>query len=102
MTRIRIGARGDVAPGTLRRYELDGVALCVAHTKDGRFLAVDDRCTHEDVELSGGDLIGDEVECPLHGSLFDMTTGEVCGLPADKPTIAYAVDIVGEDLLVDI
>jgi 3-phenylpropionate/trans-cinnamate dioxygenase ferredoxin subunit len=102
MTSVRIGQTGEVACGQLRRYEVDGVALCVAHAEDGKFYAVDDRCTHESVELSGGYLIGTEVECPMHGSRFDLITGEVCGLPADEPTKAYEVRVIGDHLVVEI
>ena len=102
MRRVCIGRASDVVPGSLRRYEFEGQAFCVARTNDGTFYALDDRCTHENVELSGGDLVGTEVECPAHGSLFDLVTGEVCGLPANKPTRAYDIGVVGDELLIDL
>jgi 3-phenylpropionate/trans-cinnamate dioxygenase ferredoxin subunit len=82
--------------------EVDGKALCLAHVEGRGFFAVDDRCTHEDTELSGGDLDGVEIECPLHGSRFDVTTGEVRGLPADVPTNVYRVDIDGDEIFVEL
>ena len=102
MPRVCIGRASVVVPGSLRRYEVEGQAFCVARTNDGMFYALDDRCTHENVELSGGELVGNEVECPAHGSLFDLVTGEVCGLPADKPTRVYDIGVVDDELFIDL
>ena len=99
---MRIGCAADLTKGTLRRFEADGVAICVARTDDGVFHAVEDRCTHEDVELSDGDLVGDEIECPLHGSLFDVATGAVRGLPATEPLRVYPLSVDGDDLVVEL
>lgn len=93
---------GDVPPGELRRVEVGDVALCLAHVKDGGFCAVADLCTHEEIELSDGYLDGDEVECPMHGSRFHVETGAVRGLPANEPVRAYAVEVEGDDLFVDL
>jgi nitrite reductase/ring-hydroxylating ferredoxin subunit len=93
MPRSRVANAADIPPGGLRRVEVDGQALC---------LAIEDRCTHEDVELSDGELLGDEVECPMHGSLFNVITGDVCGLPADIPVKVFKVDRDGDELFVDL
>ena len=102
MTSVRIGRTREFAPGTLKRIEVDGTALCIAHVVGGGFYAVEDRCTHENVELSDGTLLGTDVECPLHGSLFDVTTGEVCGLPAEVPVRTYDLTVTDGDLVVDL
>ena len=102
MTKVRLARTDDVLEGTLRRVEANGTAVCLAHVRGGGFYAVEDRCTHENVELSGGDLLGTEIECPLHGSLFDVKTGDVCGLPANEPLRTYEVTVVGDDLVVDL
>ncbi|MDQ1397220.1 MAG: 3-phenylpropionate/trans-cinnamate dioxygenase ferredoxin component [Acidimicrobiaceae bacterium] len=102
MARCRIACTGDVPAGGLARVEVDGQALCLAHVVGGGFHAIEDRCTHEDVELSEGELLGEEVECPMHGSLFNVITGDVCGLPAEIPVKVYDVDVVGDELFVDL
>ena len=56
--RTRVAAVGELREGNVMRVEVDGHALCLARLADGRFFAIDDRCTHEDVELSDGDLDG--------------------------------------------
>jgi 3-phenylpropionate/trans-cinnamate dioxygenase ferredoxin subunit len=100
--RRRIASTGEIPAGCLKRIEVDGYALCLAHVAGGGFHAIEDRCTHEDVELSDGDLLGDEVECPMHGSLFNVVTGEVCGLPAEIPVKVYDVAVVDDELFVDL
>jgi nitrite reductase/ring-hydroxylating ferredoxin subunit len=64
--------------------------------------AINDVCTHEETYLSEGDFYIDEmeVECPLHGSRFDVATGAVRILPATKPVATYPVKIEGDLVLV--
>jgi 3-phenylpropionate/trans-cinnamate dioxygenase ferredoxin subunit len=102
VARRRVAGTGDLAPGELKRVEIGDVALCLAHVKDGGFCAVADLCTHEEIELSDGYLDGDEIECPMHGSRFHVATGAVRGLPANRPVRAYAVEVDGDDLIIDL
>lgn len=102
MAKHRVGRVGDLAPGELKRVEIGGTAVCLAHVKDGGFCAVADLCTHEEIELSDGYLDGDEIECPMHGSRFNVATGAVRGLPANTPVQAYPVEVDGDDLIIDL
>jgi len=92
----------DVPPETLKRVEADGVTLCLAHAEDGNFYAIGDVCTHEEYSLSGGELWDMSVECPQHGSRFDLRDGHVTGLPAVIPAKTYAVTLEGDDVYVDV
>jgi 3-phenylpropionate/trans-cinnamate dioxygenase ferredoxin subunit len=69
---------------------------------EGRFCAVEDNCTHEDASLSTGVLTGDLVRCPLHGSRFNVCTGEVLEEPAELNLRTYPVRIEGDRVLVDL
>lgn len=64
--------------------------------------AVHDICTHEEAYLSEGDFELDdlEVECPLHGSHFNVETGEVRILPATRPVMTYQVKVEGGRVMV--
>lgn len=73
----------------LLRVELKERVLCLAHTESGGWYTVDDSCTHEDCSLSAGALEGEAVECPCHGSCFDLATGNVLNLPAVLPLQTY-------------
>jgi 3-phenylpropionate/trans-cinnamate dioxygenase ferredoxin subunit len=55
--------------------------------------AIGDLCSHAEASLSEGELFGTEVECPRHGSAFDVTTGAVLSLPATKPVPVYDVKV---------
>jgi 3-phenylpropionate/trans-cinnamate dioxygenase ferredoxin subunit len=81
--------------------EIDGVPVCLART-NGQVYAVRDECTHQDVMLSQGEVENGKIECWLHGSQFDLATGEPTGLPATEPVSVYDVKIDGDDVLVDV
>ncbi|MFP3914920.1 MAG: non-heme iron oxygenase ferredoxin subunit [Actinomycetota bacterium] len=59
----------------------------------GDIYAIGDRCSHAEASLSEGDVFDNEVECPRHGSAFDITTGEVLNLPATQPVPTYEVKV---------
>ncbi len=83
-----VGAAGDEPEGTLRRVEVGATAVCLAR-KDGGWLAFDDTCTHEACSLAEGELDGEVVICPCHGSEFDVRTGDVVTPPALDPLPIY-------------
>ena len=58
--------------------------------------AIGDRCSHQDISLSEGDVLGDErtLECWKHGSAFSLETGEPTSLPATRPVPVYEVRVV--------
>ena len=84
------------------------LAVTVAETKlaivrDGEdFYAIYDECSHAAIPLSEGDVEGCFIECWLHGSRFDLRTGEPVTLPAFEPVAVYPVQVEGDDLLVDL
>jgi cytochrome P450/nitrite reductase/ring-hydroxylating ferredoxin subunit len=83
-----VGAAGDEPEGTLRRVEVADTAVCLARTGE-RWLAFDDTCTHEECSLAEGELDGEVVICPCHGSEFDVRTGDVVTPPALDPLPIY-------------
>ena len=72
-------------PGRCMRISHEGVDIAVFNL-EGEFYAIGDTCTHAEASLTDGDFYEDMrgwvVECPLHGSQFDVTTGEAVSLPA--------------------
>ena len=102
MARHRVASAADVPPESLKKVEAEGVAICLAHAEDGNFYAIGDVCTHEDYSLSEGELWDMSVECPQHGSQFDLRDGHVTGLPAVIPAQTYPVTVEGEDVYVDV
>lgn len=92
----------DLAVDTMRKVVLDGEEICLAHAEDGSYYALSDICTHEEYSLSEGELWGLDVECPAHGSRFNVQTGAVTGLPAVIPAKTYPVTVEGDDVYVEI
>ena len=77
----------------------DGRRVLVVNL-DGTLHAWDGTCTHEEADLSTGFLLGERVTCPLHLSVFDLTTGEAATPPATVALKKYEIKIENEDILV--
>ncbi|MBG0563590.1 non-heme iron oxygenase ferredoxin subunit [Actinoplanes aureus] len=95
-----VGPLTDVAKGTALQVEIDGVEVAVVHADDDNFYAVRDECSHASVALSEGEVDGCTLECWLHGSRFDLRTGEPSGPPAIEPVATFAVEIRDGDIYV--
>jgi 3-phenylpropionate/trans-cinnamate dioxygenase ferredoxin subunit len=100
--RCLVATLDELEPGSLRRVEPAGTPICLVRLADGDVFAIGDECSHEDIELSDGDLEDDEVMCPAHGSCFDVRTGQPSGLPATAPVPTYPVQIDGGEVFVEI
>ena len=86
---------GDIpSPGALH-VDLDGEPVAVVRADDGVY-AIRDVCSHADVRLSEGEVLDCTIECWLHGSQFDLRTGQPLSLPAIVPVPVYPVTIAGE------
>jgi 3-phenylpropionate/trans-cinnamate dioxygenase ferredoxin component len=93
----------DLPPGTARRVEVDGVAVAIVRIDDEVY-AIGDVCSHANVSLSEGEVWTDEreLECPKHGSTFDLKTGEPVTLPATQPVPVYDVAVVDGQVTVTV
>jgi 3-phenylpropionate/trans-cinnamate dioxygenase ferredoxin component len=100
-TYVRACAAGDVAPESAIAVEVDGIELAIVHSA-GRFYAIADECSHAAIPLSEGDVGDGEIECYMHGSRFDLSTGRPIGLPATEPVPIYRCLLEGDDVLVDV
>jgi 3-phenylpropionate/trans-cinnamate dioxygenase ferredoxin subunit len=98
--RRKVGTTGDVAPGTTRRVEVDGVELLLCNV-NGTLYAIEDVCTHDGGPLDQGTLEGETVVCPRHGATFDVRTGDALTLPAVLPLMTFPVTIEGDDVYVE-
>ncbi len=96
---VRACSLADLPDEGAIRVDLGGQPVCVARS-GGEVFALRDVCSHAEVALSEGDVEDGAIECWLHGSLFDLKTGQPSGLPATKPVPTYAVTVEGDDVLV--
>jgi 3-phenylpropionate/trans-cinnamate dioxygenase ferredoxin subunit len=101
---VRLAALSELEVDQGHRVELsdDGeVAVVLVRTGDGVY-AAEDRCSHEDYPLSEGWVEDHTIECALHGSRFDLVTGNPDAPPAVRPVRIFPVKVDGDDVLVDL
>ncbi|MBI5033151.1 MAG: Rieske 2Fe-2S domain-containing protein [Chloroflexi bacterium] len=84
----------DVPPGKAHVVQANGTSVAVFNV-DGKFFATQEACTHYQGPLSEGTLDGTTITCPLHGSMFDVTTGAVVNGPAKQPLKTFRVTMDG-------
>ena len=88
----KVATLEDCPPGSLHKVMVGSDPVVLANL-NGSVYAVLDRCTHENLPLSDGELEGDILVCPYHGARYDVTSGAARGLPAVKPVTSFPVEI---------
>ena len=96
---VKVAGLGELSPGKMKSVEVGDDQVLLANV-GGTIYACDNLCTHALAPLADGDLDGEQVECPLHGSVFNVTTGEVIDPPAMESLKVFQVRIEGQDILV--
>jgi 3-phenylpropionate/trans-cinnamate dioxygenase ferredoxin subunit len=104
MTLVRICGVGDVPEGEVRRFELGHRPFAVTNLGEEGFRVVDAICSHAHYFLDEGEVDADleTIECPKHGSTFDLNTGRPRSLPATQPVEAFAVKVDDDDVLIEV
>jgi 3-phenylpropionate/trans-cinnamate dioxygenase ferredoxin subunit len=97
---VASAAADALACEVMMAVELDGRRLLLVRTADD-FYVVDEMCTHEDYSLALGCIKGRRIKCSLHGSYFDLATGEPDEEPADEPICSYRVKVENGQVWVD-
>ena len=94
----------EIPEGEARRFAVDDRLVAVANLGPKGFRAVDAICSHAHYFLDEGEVDADEgtIECPKHGSTFDLETGRPRTLPATQPVATYAVTVDGDDILIEV
>ncbi len=98
---VKVATTSEIPDQSGKAVEVEGKIIAVFRLGDS-FYAIDDTCTHAEGPLSEGYVEGDEVECPLHGSHFNLKTGEAVEPPAYESVSTYPVRVTGEDVEVEI
>jgi nitrite reductase/ring-hydroxylating ferredoxin subunit len=87
---VSVGTAGEVADGEVTSYGVGERQVAIANV-DGTLHAFDDFCTHQQCSLAEGDLDDRILECPCHGSQFDVSTGQAVRGPAVDPVDVFEV-----------
>ena len=96
MSMIDVCALGDIPVDGAISVHVGDRPVALARSEGGVY-AILDVCSHADVALSEGDVDDCSIECWLHGSRFDLRTGEALSLPATSPVPVFAVEVTGAD-----
>ncbi|MHC4392805.1 MAG: Rieske (2Fe-2S) protein [Planctomycetota bacterium] len=101
MARVRVAKVDEIAPGQGRSVRVGALQLGVFNV-NGTFHAINDLCPHQYESLSGGELCGQVIVCPLHAWKFDVTTGGPPGGAFSFPRVeSYPVTVEGDVVFVD-
>ena len=90
-----VGKVSDFAMGSAKAIDLNGETICLVRNKNG-FHAISDACSHGAVSLSEGSVTDEGIECFLHGSEFNLQTGEPKTPPATSAVDVFAVQVDGD------
>ncbi len=104
VTLVRVCGVRDVPEGEVRRFELDHRPFAVVNLGEEGFRVVDAICSHAHYFLDEGEVDPDleTIECPKHGSTFDLNTGRPRSLPAIQPVEVFAVKVENDDVMIEV
>lgn len=104
MSEVRVCDVTDVPVGEAKRFAVADQEVAVVNLGEEGFRAIDAVCSHEHYFLDEGDVDVDEgtIECPKHGSLFDVGSGKPLGLPAIKPVATFAVTLTDDAVWIEV
>ncbi len=100
-TPVRIAALDELPHGRGVRVDIGRHRIAVFRIGDDVY-AIGDRCSHAEASLAEGEVFDAEVECPRHGSEFDLTTGAPATLPETQPVPVYTVRVDSGDVMLDL
>lgn len=89
---VTVARAGALAPGEWRTVDVDDARIAVFNL-GGELHAIEDVCTHDGGQLTGGTVESDQIVCPRHGARFCIRTGAALSAPAYEPTVTFPVRI---------
>ncbi len=96
-----VGGPDELAPLAMKRVAVAGRKLLLCHGQSGYF-CIDEMCTHEDYSLAFGCVRDDRIKCSLHGSWFDLASGQALNEPADCALRTYPTKVEAGQVWVEV
>ena len=101
-TWVRACGTDDLEPEDVVRFDHAGRTFAIYRAEDGAWFATDGLCTHEQVHLADGLVMGTVIECPKHNGRFDFRTGAAKGAPVCVDLRTHKVRVDGDAVLLRI
>lgn len=98
---VKVATTDEMAPGQAKMVQVDDKKIALFQVEGG-FYALDDTCTHRGGPLSEGEIAGEQVTCPWHGAIYNITSGQVLSPPAPQGVASYPVRVEGTDIEVEV
>jgi 3-phenylpropionate/trans-cinnamate dioxygenase ferredoxin subunit len=95
-------ATDEIDEEDVMRFDHGAFTFAIYRSADDKFFATDGLCTHEQVHLADGLVMGNIIECPMHNGRFNYRTGEAKGAPVCVNLKTYPVKIEDGKVLVQI
>lgn len=104
MSRVRACSLSELEPGRVRHVRAGDREIALVHLGEAGLRAIDAICSHAHEYLTEGEVDADErtIECPKHGSTFDLDTGRPRTLPATMPVRVYRVMVENDDVWIEV
>ena len=102
MTLVNVCNASDVPPGEMLGIEHAELPPLALYNVEGEYFATSNVCTHAVAMLTDGYLEGDQIECPMHGGMFNVRTGEPTHFPCIEAIATYRVEVRGGEVFIDV
>lgn len=102
--RVRVCAVSEVPEGAAKRFAAGSREVAVVNLGSEGVRVVDAVCSHAREYLTEGEVDVDlgTIECPKHGSAFDLETGKPRSLPATTAIEVYPVMVENDDVYIEV
>jgi nitrite reductase/ring-hydroxylating ferredoxin subunit len=100
LTQIKVCVLDEIPAGELKQFNVGEMEI-LAVSSDGRYFCLAARCTHAGAPLVDGEILGDVLICPWHGSNFRMADGSVLKGPAEQPLRVFKNAVKGNELFIE-
>jgi len=98
---VNVATTDEMTPGQAKMVQVDDKKIALFQVEGG-FYALDDTCTHRGGPLSEGEIEGEQVTCPWHGAIYNITSGQVLSPPAPQGVASYPVRVEGTAIEVEV
>src|SRR3990172_7599095 len=96
---VSVARADELAPGQWKSVDVDGAQVAVFNL-GGQYYAIEDVCTHDGGQLTGGSVEGAEIVCPRHGARFCIKTGAALTAPAYEAVARFPTKVDNGNIFV--